>query len=120
MINALRQHFNTLAVACIEQGDSTLAKEVLATSFDNLFHAHLASAYADTYTAELLRVIGEEERAKAIAIRYFDRNFPLVARQISEQIQPDRADVYFLTQAAELLAEMGEGQYSGKLRALDR
>jgi hypothetical protein len=118
MINPLRQHFNTLTVAYMEKGDSAMAKEVLQRSFENLFHDHLATAYADVYTAELLHAVGEKEKAKSIAIRYFNRNFPTTARQIAERQQPDRTDLYFLSQAADLMAEMGEVQYADKVNAL--
>ena len=118
MISPLKQHFNTLAVAYIEKGDSVKAKEVLLKSYANLFHNHLAGSYAETYTAELLRAMGEEEKAKTIAVQYFNRNFPDIARQIAERQQPDRADLYFLSQAAELLEEMGEKEYADKVREL--
>jgi hypothetical protein len=111
MITPLKQNLNSLAATYLEKGDTTRAKEVMAYSVDNLFQPHLKTTYVDIYSADILRAAGDEQKAKFISRRYFDENFPTVSRKVNEHQQPSRAEVYFLTQAARLLAEMGEVEY---------
>jgi Ca2+/Na+ antiporter len=118
MITPLRQAFNTLAAACLEKGDTTMARSVLNKSFGNLFHSYLSSSYADINAAEMLHALHDDKKAKVIAIAYFQRRFPEMARQLQSQKQPDRTELYFLTRACNLLEQMGEPKYMNSMRVL--
>jgi hypothetical protein len=115
MITPLKQNLNSLAATYLEKGDTTRAREVITYSADNLFQPHLKTTYVDIYTADILRATGDGEKAKHISKRYFNENFPTLTAKVSEHEQPSRAEVYFITQAARLLAEMGEVEYAGRL-----
>jgi hypothetical protein len=120
MITPLRQTFNTLAAAFLEEGDSTKAKSVLTKSFANLFHPHLLPAYADVYTADLLHALREDDKAKIIALAYVQKNLPEIERRLQNKKVPDRAGLYFFNHACELLEQLGEPQYAQHLKDVSR
>jgi hypothetical protein len=114
MINPLRHAFNTLAAACLEAGDREMAIDVLNQSVKNLHHDHLETSFADLYTIDLLITVGQLDNAKTTARRYFHENFARVSKDVT---QSNRADIYFLGQAARMLEQLGEPEFIATLES---
>jgi hypothetical protein len=118
IIVPLRQSFNTLAEEYLSEADVDSARVVLNHAFENLHHDHLAPAFTDIFTADLLRTVGERDKAFHIARHYFDRNIDDL-RLVAEERRPvDRTELFILDKCAELLSVMGDTSYQNELQKI--
>ena len=83
-----------------------------------LHHPHLSPSYTDLYTAEMLRVLGNENLAKSLTMPAFNYYYEQVKSSMKQKESPDNFDLYILRQSTALLNNLGESSYVNKFDAL--
>lgn len=115
IIVPLRQSFNDLAEAYLQEGDNEAAEKVLQHALEKLYHKHLRPSFSDLQTASLLLYIGKSDRSKNLTLSVFDHYYNKAIENENSISQPD---FYILRKAAELMIRMGETKYADKITAL--
>jgi hypothetical protein len=115
MLVPVRQSFNALAIAFLDEGNPEMAGKVLAAASEKLCHAHLRPSYTNVQAAEILLAIGKKELAIKLGKAAFEYYDSLVKDDIAGN-GPDHLDLYLLRQSAEVLAKAGEPGYRHQLR----
>jgi hypothetical protein len=118
MIGPLRQSFNALADAYLNEGNAAMAEKVLIASVEKLHYAHLPPSYTDLYTADMLMTLGKEDLAKSLTVPVFDYYYAQVKSRITQKQFPDNFELYMLRQSTALLSNLGETGYVNKFDAL--
>jgi hypothetical protein len=118
MIVPLRQSFNALAEAYLEEGNNVMAEKVLMASVEKLHYPHLRPSYTDLFTADMLMNIGKKDLAKALTVPAFNYYYDEVKSQMQQKHSPDNFDVYMLRQSTSLLNNFGETSYVRKFDKL--
>jgi hypothetical protein len=118
MLVPIRQSFNALAVAYLDDGEVEMVERVLTEAKEKLYPKHLRASYTNLQAAEILRVIGKEDLADALASQAFGYYFNIVKDDLDRHREPDRLDVYLLRQSALLLDKKGSHAYRKKIMEL--
>ena len=118
MISPVRQSLNSLAEAYLKEGDRKKAEEILLYAVDNLYMKHLMPSFSNLHTASLLRYLEKNDLAKELTLAVFDYHSAQIRNSLQAGKNPDPIDRYLLTQSAELLDELGEGEYTKKITDL--
>lgn len=111
MITPVRQSFNMLAVAFLEEGNREMAEKVLLFAAEKLYAEHLLPSYTNLQAAELLQSLGKPELAKKFCISLFNFHYAQLQLSLDEGNIADRIDVFLAQQSAEILNQLGEGKY---------
>lgn len=117
MLVPVRQSFNALAIAFLEEGNYDMAGKVLAEAVNKLYLKHLRPSYTNLQAAEILLELDRNDDAALLARSAFGYYF----RQVKTDVDSGKADdveKYLLTQSAELLASLGESEYMKRLEEL--
>jgi hypothetical protein len=114
----IRQSFNALAIAYLDEGNAQMAERVLTEAKKKLYHEHLRPSYTNVQAAEILQTIGKNDLADALATQAFDYYLDVVEDDLSRAKEPDRLDVYLLRQSALLLDKKGGQAYLKKVNEL--
>ncbi len=118
MIVPLRQSFNALAEACIQEGNTSLAEKVLTASIEKLHYPHLLPSFTDLYTAEMLMNLGKENYAKLLVTHAFRYYYDNVKSSSQQKKSPDNFNLYMLRHSTALLNDLGETSYVNKFNEL--
>ncbi|MBA4054696.1 MAG: hypothetical protein C0490_08300 [Marivirga sp.] len=118
MITPVRQSFNMLAVAFLEDGNNEMAEKVLLFATEKLYAKHLLPSYTNLQAAEMLQSLGKTELAKTLCISLFNFHYVQLQMSLKEGNQIDRLDVYLAEQSAEVLSQLGDEGYLNKLTQL--
>jgi hypothetical protein len=118
MITPMRQSFNALAAAYLEDGDAAMAEKVLNEAVNKLYPTHLQPSYASLYTANLLAATGKKELAQRLTKAAFQYYYMQIEHDKKDHKYISNYDAYVVRQSAELLAELGEDQYVEQVKAL--
>lgn len=118
MLVPIRQSFNALAVAYLDDGEVAMVERVLTEAKEKLYHKHLRPSYTNLQAAEILQAIGKDDLANALASHAFDYYFNIVRDDLDVHNEPDRLDVYLLRQSAFLLDKNGGSAYLRKIKEL--
>lgn len=118
MLVPVRQSFNSLALAFLNEGNAEMAAHVLEEAVDKLYHSHLRPSYTNLQAAEILSATEKNALADLLSKQAFDYFFAIVKSSIDDRRKPDPVDVYLLRESAELLARSGDDRFREQVRAL--
>ncbi len=118
IITPLRQSFNTLAIALIQNGEILKAEEVLEFAVEKLYPPQLRPSYTNLQAADILQSLGREDLAKLLSTSVFDFHFNFLVADLNKKNEVDRMDLFVVKQSAELLNRMGDGKYLSMFDAL--
>ncbi|MEX2234652.1 MAG: DUF2723 domain-containing protein [Cyclobacteriaceae bacterium] len=118
MLVPIRQSFNELAMAFLDEGNIDMAEKVLVEATKKLYHKHLRPSYTNVQAAEILLSINRNQLADSLTKAAFDYYYDLVKSDIGADEKPGDLDVYLLRRSAELLAKSGHNQYQQRLADL--
>jgi hypothetical protein len=116
IIVPVRQQFNALAIAFLNEDNPQMAKNVLREAVDKLYHKHLRPSYTNLQAAEILLALGEKQLAEALALSAYHYYWQQVKLDLEDGKRPDDVEKYILQQAAELLARLGRPEYMDRTR----
>lgn len=111
MIVPVRQSFNDLARAFLQQGDQEMAMEVLKKAAEVLYAAHLPPSYTNLQAAEMLIAFGENGPAYSLSEAAFRYYYHRLGEMTEADKKPSDLDLYLVRRSAELLAETGDPDY---------
>jgi hypothetical protein len=111
MIVPIRQSFNALAVAFLNEDKPQMAEQVLMEAEDRLYHKHLRPSYTNLQAAQILMELNRNDKAELLTTAAFEYYFHEVKRDLRESRKPEELDKYLLRQSAELLAMLGKPGY---------
>lgn len=118
MIVPIRQSFNSLALAFLEEGNPEMAEQVLKEAMDKLYLPHLRPSYTNLQAAQILQVINKNQMADEFSKPAFDYYYDNVRSFLRDNRKPDPLDEYLLRQSAELLAKSGRNEFLEKVALL--
>jgi hypothetical protein len=111
MLVPLRQSFNSLAMAFLEEGNPEMAERVLTVAIEKLYPRQLRPSYTNLQAAEILHAMHKNEMAEKFSKQAFDYYLEQVKSSIKDEGKPDPLDEFILKQSAELLARTGNEEY---------
>lgn len=111
MLVPIRQSFNALAVAFLDEEDPEMADEVLTHAVDKLYPQHLRPSFTNLQAAEILMTLGRDELAEELAMAAFEYYSSRVLTDTENGTQPDDVEKYILQRAAELLETLGKAEH---------
>ncbi len=115
IIVPIRQSFNALARAFLNEGDKDMAEKVLKTAMDELYPKHLRPSYTNLEAADMLLAISKPDMADTFSRAAFDYYYEQVRKDIRAGKKPDGLDAYILRSSAELLATTGKPEFEKEL-----
>lgn len=118
IIVPLRQAFNQLAEAWLEDGNYEMARNVLHHAVSNLYPEHLPPSFADLQAASMLFFLKENESAKELTARVFDHFYITYSASITNGNLTGEFDLRILQRSAKMLLDHGYSDYMDKLNAL--
>jgi hypothetical protein len=118
IISPLRQSFNTLALAYLNDGDRDMALQVLQFAVEKVHLPHLNPTFASLQTAELFAVLGDEDTARALCASLFAFHHAEIQWQLRNRRDVDPLDRYLARQSAEMLEKLGEPAQEEQLKVL--
>lgn len=118
MITPVRESFNTLAAAYMNEGNNNSAEEVLMHAVKFLYPKHLPPAFTNLHASEMLAALGKKQAASQLSISLFDYQYSRVSAHLNDGQKVDRLDLYLADQAAAILSRMGHPQFADKMDAL--
>jgi len=118
MLVPVRQSFNALAVAFLEEENPQMAEEVLLHAVDKLYHNHLRPSFTNLQAAELLMALDNNTVAEPLAIAAFEYYLHRIKKGTGNGNRPDDVERFILRQAAELLGRLGKAEYVERIERL--
>ncbi len=118
MISPVRESFNTLAVAYLNEGDRASAEEVLMFAIEHLYASHLRPSFSNLQAAEILLSLNKKDLAQSLCVSLFDFHYQQLQAKVKAQEEPDRLDFYLANQSAGLLSRIGDEKYLSKMDKL--
>ena len=118
IITPIRESFNTLAVAFLQEGNTTMASNVIRYAMEHLYLPHLRPSYTNLQAAEILLSLDEKDLAKSLCLSLFDFHYAQLQADAESIEGVDRLDLYLTRQAAEIIFRMGDKTYLGKIDEL--
>jgi hypothetical protein len=115
IITPVRQSFNSLARAFLEEGNKEMAEKVLVKAKEQLYAKHLPPSYTNLEAADILVAINRPEIADEFSEPAFEYYYQLVKRDTKAGKPPDGLSAYMLRGSAQLLAATGHPEFEKKL-----
>lgn len=116
----IRQSFNMLAVAFLDEGNHEMAEAVLTHAVVKLYQHHLRPSFTNLQAAEIFIALGRNELAEELAMAAFEYFFSRVKIDMESGTRPDDVEKYVLQQAAELLGKLGRPEHREEVEGLVR
>jgi hypothetical protein len=101
----IRQSFNDLARAFLEDGNTAMAGRVLDEAMRKLYFPHLRPSYTNLQAAEMLLALDKKQLAVKLTKSAFDYYNAKVKAGLAHQ-KPDNLDLYLLRQSADFLKNL--------------
>jgi hypothetical protein len=117
-ISPLRESFNILAVAYMNDGNLAKAEEVLLFAMAHLYANHLRPSFSNLQAAEIFLSLNKKDLAQSLCVSLFDFHYKQLQANLKANEEADRLDLYLSNQSAELLSRIGDEQYLNKMNAL--
>jgi hypothetical protein len=118
MLVPIRQSFNALAVAFLNEDKPQRAESVLMEAKDRLYYKHLRPSYTNLQAAQILMELNRKDEADLLITPAFEYYFHEVKRDLHESRKPEEIDKYLLRQSAELLARLGKPGYLEQIEGM--
>ena len=104
MISPLRQSFNVLVTALLQENEPVKANEVMDHALKYLYGRHIKPTFADLQTADLLFRLGRHQDAELVAQRLWDWTNARVTEAERSGKSAEDYDLYLLQNSAEIIS----------------
>jgi hypothetical protein len=111
----VRQQFNDLATAYLEEENPRMALTVMGQALEKLYGPHLPASYTNIEAAEILLGLGENELADKLSLAAFNYYNSIVMEDSNGASR--NLERYLVRRAAELLLKTGHRKYIEQLPA---
>ena len=108
MISPLRQSFNVLAMALLQEGDLPKAQAVMDHAIAHLYAPHLKPTFTDLQTADLLFKMKRNDDAKLVAQRLWEWTNAGIEEAKQKGKSAEEYELYLLQNSAELLSLLSD------------
>jgi len=115
MITPLRQSFNSLAAAFLEEGNAEMAGRTLYFALQNLYPPHLPPSYTNLQAADMFLALGDSDSARQLGKSLFDFYYDKLLEDDKANRDIDRLEAYLVERSAEILSRSGLEEYTYKV-----
>jgi len=105
MIVPIRQSFNALAEAYLQDGETAMAKNVLVEAVEKLYPPHLLPSYTNLQAADMLMALGQDEMAQRLTTSVYEYASDMVLQDREAGVQSSDLNLFLMQKSNELLRE---------------
>jgi len=103
MIVPVRQSFNALAEAYLNDGNTVMAEKVLTQAVEKLYPPHLLPSYTNLQAADMLMALGREDLAKQLTSSVYQYASDMVLQDREAGMASSDLNLFLLQKSQELL-----------------
>lgn len=105
MIVPIRQSFNTLAEAYLEEDQTEMAEKVLVKAVEKLYPPHLLPSYTNLQAADMLMALGQDELAQRLTVSVYAYASDMVLQDRTAGVRSSDLNLFLMQKSNELLKE---------------
>jgi hypothetical protein len=105
MIVPIRQSFNALAGAYLEEGNTEMAEKVLVQAVEKLYPPHLLPSYTNLQAADMLMALGRDEMAQRLTTSVYEYASDMVLQDREAGVRSSDLNLFLLQKSNELLKD---------------